>query len=306
MIEQVREAADIVAIIGEYVPLKKTGSDYRGPCPFHQGTRRNFSVVPAKRLYHCFVCGESGDVFKFLHEATRRRMAGSGPHGRRESGHRRSRDTSPARRTRSARAALGTAGDRCRVLPEDAVGRQRRRAGARVSRRARRLPRGRRGFRIGFAPREIGLMRGYMNALGFDDARLLEGGLMVQADQDSEPRPRFSGRLMFPILDAMGRNVGFGGRLLGPGEPKYLNSSESPIFSKGKLLCGFESVAQPDSARRPGADCRRLLRCASADDRRNRRSCRAARNCADRSAGRRCSRNTRRTSSCSTTATLRA
>ena len=66
VIEQVREAADIVAIIGEYVPLKKTGSDYRGPCPFHQGTRRNFSVVPAKRLYHCFVCGESGDVFKFL------------------------------------------------------------------------------------------------------------------------------------------------------------------------------------------------------------------------------------------------
>ena len=66
VIEQVREAADIVAIIGEFVPLKRTGSDYRGPCPFHQGTRRNFSVVPAKHLYHCFVCGESGDVFKFL------------------------------------------------------------------------------------------------------------------------------------------------------------------------------------------------------------------------------------------------
>ena len=65
VIEQVREAADIVGIIGEYVPLKKTGSDFRGPCPFHQGTKRNFSVVPAKRLYHCFVCGESGDVFRF-------------------------------------------------------------------------------------------------------------------------------------------------------------------------------------------------------------------------------------------------
>ena len=66
IVEQVRESADIVGIIGEYVPLKKTGSDFRGPCPFHQGTRRNFSVVPAKRMYHCFVCGESGDVFKFL------------------------------------------------------------------------------------------------------------------------------------------------------------------------------------------------------------------------------------------------
>ena len=65
-IEQVRDAADIVGIIGEYVSLKRTGADFRGPCPFHQGTRRNFSVSPAKRMYHCFVCNESGDVFKFL------------------------------------------------------------------------------------------------------------------------------------------------------------------------------------------------------------------------------------------------
>jgi len=78
-----------------------------------------------------------------------------------------------------------------------------------------------------------------MNSLGFDDARLLEGGLLSRQDQDSEPRPRFRGRLMFPILDVMGGNVGFGGRILGSGEPKYLNSAESPIFSKGKLLYGL-------------------------------------------------------------------
>jgi DNA primase len=94
-------------------------------------------------------------------------------------------------------------------------------------------------FGIGFAPREIGLLRNYMNTLGFDEARLVAAGLLVQGDDGSEPRPRFRGRLMFPILDSGGRNIGFGGRLIGPGEPKYLNSAESPVFSKGKTLYGL-------------------------------------------------------------------
>ena len=66
LIEQIRDAADIVALIGESVELKRTGSDWRGPCPFHGGTHRNFSVVPRKQMYHCFVCHESGDVFTYL------------------------------------------------------------------------------------------------------------------------------------------------------------------------------------------------------------------------------------------------
>src|SRR5206468_1309092 len=65
-VERVRESADIVGVIGEYVELKRQGSDYRGPCPFHQGTHRNFSVSPKKQMYYCFVCHEGGDVFNFL------------------------------------------------------------------------------------------------------------------------------------------------------------------------------------------------------------------------------------------------
>jgi len=65
-VERVRESADIVAVIGEYVELKRQGTDYRGPCPFHQGTHRNFSVSPKKAMYYCFVCHEGGDVFNFL------------------------------------------------------------------------------------------------------------------------------------------------------------------------------------------------------------------------------------------------
>src|SRR6185295_9495066 len=66
IIEQVRDAADLVTLIGEHVELKRTGSDWRGPCPFHGGTHRNFSVVPKKQMYHCFVCHESGDIFTFF------------------------------------------------------------------------------------------------------------------------------------------------------------------------------------------------------------------------------------------------
>ena len=66
IIEQIRDAADIVQLIGEHVELKRTGSDWRGPCPFHGGAHRNFSVVPRKQIYHCFVCHESGDIFTFF------------------------------------------------------------------------------------------------------------------------------------------------------------------------------------------------------------------------------------------------
>ncbi len=239
VIEQVREAADIVAIIGEYVPLKKTGSDFRGPCPFHQGTRRNFSVVPAKKLYHCFVCGESGDVFKFL----TKRLGMDWPEAVRMVGEKAGVDVPETKARREGpdprepiwELQATAAAYFQKTLWDEPVAAQAREylAERDISRAVAE------DFGIGFAPREIGLMRGYMNSLGFDDARLLEGGLLVKQDQDSEPRPRFRGRLMFPILDAMGRNVGFGGRIVGPGEPKYLNSAESPVFTKGKLLYGL-------------------------------------------------------------------
>src|SRR6476620_9358574 len=87
-------------------------------------------------------------------------------------------------------------------------------------------------------------MRAYLNTLGFDDARLEEAGLLVTPEGTTEPRPRFRGRLMFPIYDIGGHVAGFGGRLLGPGEPKYLNSAESPVFTKGKLLYGLNWAKQ--------------------------------------------------------------
>jgi DNA primase len=94
-------------------------------------------------------------------------------------------------------------------------------------------------FGVGYAPSAIGLMRSYLTTLGFDDARQAAAGLLSQPEEGREPRPRFRGRLIFPIFDAVGHTVGFGGRLLGPGDVKYVNSPESSIFAKRRLLYGL-------------------------------------------------------------------
>lgn len=236
-IERVREAADIVAIIGEYVPLKGRGGNYRGPCPFHQGVNRNFSVSTTKgKFYHCFVCKESGDVFTFLQKrlgvdwptAVRMVAEKSGIELREVSSRREGPD--PREPLWEANAAAQQYFQR--VLWEDALG-----APARDYLASRDIPRTVADrFGLGYAPREIGLMRAYLASIGIDDARMLEAGLLARREENEEPRPRFRARLIFPIHDVSGRVAGFGGRLLGPGEPKYLNTAESPVFSKGDLL----------------------------------------------------------------------
>ncbi|MBA3580218.1 MAG: DNA primase [Gemmatimonadaceae bacterium] len=236
VVEHVREAADVVQIIGEYVKLKKTGADYRGPCPFHQGTHRNFSVSPRKGIYYCFVCGEGGDVFRFV----QKRLGVAWPEAVRIVGQKAGvevPEVDTRREGADARepfweANAAAAGYFRNMLWDDPRGKF-----AREYLESRDIPRElAQEIGIGYAPPEIGLMRTYLSTLGIDDARMLETGLLVQREEGTEPRPRFRDRLMFPILDAMGRHVGFGGRVLGNSEPKYLNSPDSPVFSKGKLL----------------------------------------------------------------------
>lgn len=236
VVEQVRDAADIVQIVGEYVNLKRAGADYRGPCPFHQGTHRNFSVSPKKRMYYCFVCHEGGDVFRFL----QKRLGVEWPAAVKMVGEKSGievREVDTRREGPDPREPLWevnatAAGWFQKMLWDDPLG-----AAARDYLTQRDIPRDVADqFGIGFAPREIGLLRNYMETLGFDENRLVAAGLIIAGEDGAEPRPRFRGRLMFPILDQMGRNIGFGGRLLGPGDPKYLNSPESPVFSKGRTL----------------------------------------------------------------------
>jgi DNA primase len=239
VVERVRDAADIVQIIGEYVPLKRVGADYRGACPFHQGTHRNFSVSPSRNIYHCFVCQEGGDVFTFL----RKRLGVDWPEAVRIVAAKvgiEIRESQSGREGPDPREPFwevnATAAEYFRhMLWEDEKGAH---ARAYLEKRGMSKETAVR-FELGYAPREMGALQQHMKALGFDETRLLAAGLLVRRD-DSPIRQRFSDRLIFPIHDLSGHCVGFGGRVLGDGTPKYLNSAESPVFTKGKTLYGLQ------------------------------------------------------------------
>jgi len=234
VIEQVREAADLVGIIGEHVELKRTGSDYRGPCPFHGGTHRNFAVIPKKGMFYCFVCHEAGDVFTFF----MKKLGMDYPTAVREVA-RRVGITIPERGASGGGpdpheplfGAVAAAADwfarQLRESPEAEVARQY--LASRHLELDTVLPLG-----LGYAPQGKAFLDA-MKGLGLRDEVLLEAGLLVKRE-DASLGPRFRGRLLFPIHDLRARVVAFGGRILGEGEPKYLNSPDTPIFHKGKLL----------------------------------------------------------------------
>jgi DNA primase len=237
VIEQVRDAADLVEIIGEFVNLKRTGSDYRGPCPFHGGTHRNMAVIPKKQMYYCFVCHEAGDVFTFF----MKQQGMEYPTAVREVA-RRVGITIPERSSGGPDpreplfTAVATAADwyarRLREGSDASVARE-----YLVGR----------GFDLeslaplglGFAPRGDEFLDA-MKTLGVDVDVLREAGLAVERE-DGSLRPRFWNRLLFPIHDLRGRVVGFGGRVLGDAEPKYLNSPDTQVFHKGGLLYNLHS-----------------------------------------------------------------
>ncbi len=238
VIEQVRDATDLIALIGESVDLKRTGADYRGPCPFHGGRNRNFAVIPRKAMYYCYKCNAAGDAFTYLmkrfgmdyptavREAARRAgivipeatRSGPDPHeplfGAVSAAHdwfvRRLTETEEGRAARDYLAGRDIALDHA----------------------------GQHG--LGWAPSGSGFLSA-MQALGIAEPVLLEAGLAARRD-DGRVVPRFRERLLFPIHDLRGRVVGFGGRLLRDGEPKYLNSPETPLFQKGRLLYNLHAA----------------------------------------------------------------
>lgn len=233
VIEQVRDAADLVTVIGETVALKKTGADWRGPCPFHGGTHRNFAVVPRKGMYYCYVCHAAGDVFTWYMQ----RAGLDYPEAVREVARRvgiaipdRAERQGPDPREPLFGAVAAAQAWWARQLREAADARA-----ARDYLAERDIPLDQAGaLGLGYAPRGAGLQE-EMIRLGVPEPVLLDAGLLVRRD-DGSIVPRFRGRLIFPIHDLRGRVVAFGGRILGQGEPKYLNSPETPIYHKGGLL----------------------------------------------------------------------
>ena len=233
LVERVRDTADLLEIVLETVQLKRQGSDYRGPCPFHNGTGRNFAVIPKKNLYYCFVCHAAGDVFTWYRE----RFGMDYPTAVREVARRygivipeATERTGPDPREplyQAADAAQGWFAAQLRDSPEAETARR-----YLLERQFSLDAAAELG--LGYAPRGNELIVA-MKQLGITDEALLEAALVLRRD-DGTLSTRFRGRLMFPIHDLRGRTVGFGGRILGAGEPKYLNSPETPIFHKGDQL----------------------------------------------------------------------
>ena len=249
VIEQVRDAVDLVGLVGETVDLKRAGSDWRGACPFHGGTHRNFAVIPKKGLFYCYVCHESGDAFTYLMKRFGMDYPTAVRDAARRAGivipERAERNPGPDPREPLFTAAAAAHDWFCRRLLEAADAEEARAylAGRGIDAETAAH------LRLGYAPRARGFHEA-MRGLGVPDEALRDAGLLVRRD-DGSVVPRFRGRLLFPIHDLRGRVVAFGGRLLGEGEPKYLNSPETGIFHKGSTLYHLHEAKQ--AIRREGS-----------------------------------------------------
>jgi len=247
-IEEVRRRTDIVSLIGEYVTLKKAGRNYLGLCPFHREKTPSFTVSPDKQMFYCFGCSEGGNGVSFLMKLNHltfpeavRHLAGKVgvviP-------------DRPLSREERERSTLGEQIRRVNGLAADCFART---LQSPAGERAREYLRNRgigteaiSTFRLGFAP------EGWQNLLDFLDKkgvppRLVEqAGLAIPRAGEGERGhyDRFRGRLMIPIEDVDGHIIAFGGRVIGAGEPKYMNSPESPVYTKGNNLYGLSRTRE--------------------------------------------------------------
>jgi DNA primase len=253
LVNDIRQQTDIVAVISEYVALQQSGRNYKGLCPFHQEKTPSFVVNPQKQIFHCYGCGVGGNVFTFLMryekytfpEAVRILAERLGIQLPSSSD---SKQTSQQRNHRDALYALHQEAARyfTRQLTNSRAGENTRRylqqrgIGDEVIQE----------FSLGYALPAWDDLGNTLLGKSYPLPLLLESGLVLKRKRGVGQYDRFRDRLMIPIHDERGRIVAFGGRALGEGEPKYLNSPESPIFRKGRMLFGFHQAK--DAIRRSG------------------------------------------------------
>jgi len=240
VIEEIRARAEIEEVVGEQIPLKRAGKDFRALCPFHHEKTPSFYVVPRGGFYKCFGCGESGDVFTFL----MKRGGLSFQDAVRELGRRYGVDVPDERMERHDEPH--------RVLYETVAFAhdffRRTLADADPSSKVKKYLADRgitaeavERFGIGYAPDAWRALREEAHRHGIEDDVLLAAGLIKESERGDEPYDRFRDRLIFPIAELSGRVIAFGGRILSRSEnaPKYLNSPETPIYHKGDVLYGL-------------------------------------------------------------------
>jgi DNA primase len=248
-IQELLARADVVEIVGHYVQLKKGGANFVGLCPFHGEKSPSFSVSPAKQFYHCFGCGKNGNAISFLMEHVGMTFVEAVQDLAQQFGlqvpednvnpqdHARAAEQRKKQNTLSE--VLEKAGDAYRKHLKDST-------------RAVNYLKGRglsgeiaKQFGLGYAPTGWRSLASVF--ANYDDPLLVESGLVILSAEEGEEQKRydrFRDRVMFPIRNVKGECIGFGGRVLGDDKPKYLNSPETPVFSKGHELYGlFEARA---------------------------------------------------------------
>ncbi|MCC8138319.1 MAG: DNA primase [Clostridiales bacterium] len=240
VIEEVRQRNDIVSVVSGYVKLQRRGSNYFGLCPFHNEKSPSFSVSPSKQMYYCFGCGAGGGVFNFIMEyenytfpeAVRvlaERVGMTLPEEEYTEEARKARDLRSSvleinkiaakfyyYQLQSAQGQRGMAYLKNRALSDETI----------------------RHFGLGYAGQDGTALYRYLKKQNISDQLLKESGLM-QVNERQGMYDKFWNRVMFPIMDVNHKVIGFGGRVMGDGKPKYLNSPETVIFDKSRNLYGL-------------------------------------------------------------------
>lgn len=234
-IDELNARCDIADVVGDYVPLTRKGGNLWGLCPFHGEKTPSFAVSPEKQIYHCFGCGKGGGVINFVMEVENlpfpdavrllaKRVGLEVPEERGNADFRKKRERLLALNKEAARFFHAKLTQPVGAAGVDYLFGKRKLSKATVTR-----------FGLGMAPDGWDSLITAMAAKGYDKGDLLEVGLVVKG-QNGRVYDRFRNRVMFPIIDLRGDVIGFGGRVLDDGTPKYLNSPDTPVFNKGRNL----------------------------------------------------------------------
>ena len=244
IIDQIRGAANIVEIAGQYTTLRQRGRKFVGLCPFHAEKTPSFTVDAEKQLYHCFGCGVGGDVFSLVMEKENLSFPEALQHLA-------ERYNIPLPRRGFSPQALKL---------EDQVQKANESALAFFRKSLLSTPEGKQAleylrkrglsdaviqeFKLGYAPNAWNALGEYFKAKGVAESLLEKAGLILPGRKPGEYYDRFRGRVIFPIFSLTGKTVGFGGRSLFDQEPKYLNSPDTPVYTKGRLLYGLNATKE--------------------------------------------------------------
>lgn len=239
VVEEIRTRNDIVDVISSYVPLKKKGSNYFGLCPFHNEKSPSFSVTREKQMYHCFGCGASGNVFTFVMEYENYTFPEALQHLAQRAGMElKTRELSPEEKRQADYKSL------LRQMNKDAANyfyyllSQKQGQAARNYLEQRQLSNETiKKFGLGYSDKYSDDLYRYLKSKGYKDEDLKNSGLVTIDEKGATDK--FWNRVMYPIMDVNNKVIGFGGRVLGDGKPKYLNSMETKLFDKSRNLYGL-------------------------------------------------------------------